>query len=90
VISMNNATNRHTVAERKVPMTSRTFKSAAARTFRTANPGAGATVVWTHGPVAVTWHDGTDGFSGTFTATADGYRTRTMHAYSLDGIVKVR
>lgn len=71
-------------------MTPVQFRKRAERVFRAGNPGCRPEIKWTHGPVAVVWHDGTPGMSGTFVASADGYRTRTMHASLLDGNVGVR
>ena len=71
-------------------MTKTAFKTEAVRVFRAANPGVKSTVKWTRLPVPVVWADGTKGMTGTFQATAAGYRTRTMIATMLDGRVSVR
>jgi hypothetical protein len=71
-------------------MNTTTFRRKAETMFRKANPDATIAIEWTHGPVTVTWADGTKGISGTFQAQAPGFRTRPMCASLLDGEVAVR
>jgi hypothetical protein len=67
-------------------MTKSATRKQAERIFLAANPDAvGASIVWTHGPARVEWADGSRGWSGTFTATAAGFRTRPMCVASHDG-----
>jgi hypothetical protein len=69
-------------------MNRRTFKATVARLFAKANPGAVAT--WAHGPVAVTWADGSKGLSGVLQASGAGYRARAMVATYHDGGVWIQ
>jgi hypothetical protein len=70
-------------------MRASTFKNRAEAGLRTANPGADIQIEWQHGPVRVTWADGSDGFSGVMAVTAPGFHDRVMVASSIDGMVTV-
>lgn len=66
--------------------TLREFRSRSLRLFRKANPDArsGLVVSWEWSR-RVTFPTGLKGFTGSFTATADGYRTKTVLASWADG-----
>jgi hypothetical protein len=72
-----------------VTETKTSFKKRAVALFKSTNP-KGTTITWTYGPVAVTWSDGTKGWSGTFDAARPGYRNQRMVATLMDGQVSVR
>lgn len=67
------------------------FKARAVAVFHNGNPDAAdAEIEWTFFDTGFKWADGTPGVSGTFRATADGYRTREMVASWHLGSVGVR
>jgi hypothetical protein len=62
-------------------MTKAQFKSKAVALFKGANPDAkGVSIEWTFGPNRVTWADGSQGWTGRFSVSADGFRSREMSA----------
>jgi hypothetical protein len=66
-----------------------TFRRNAERIFRAANPGAQVDK-WVHGPVRVTWADGSKGVSGVMACSGAGYRPRAVVATLHNDGVMVR
>jgi hypothetical protein len=71
----------------KFPTTPALFRRQAEAAFRRANPEAEVAIEWTHSS-RVTWADGSSGFSAVGTATASGYKPKTIVASAnrADGI----
>lgn len=78
---------------RNTPKTPASFRKAAERAFRNANPEAAATSavmfewLWSR---RVKWADGSAGFSGKLRVSAPGFRTREMIASFGQDAVTVR
>lgn len=65
------------------------FKRAAERSFRRANPGVEITIRWMRA-AKVRWIDGSIGYSGSFAVEANGYVRRLMLASYCGGQLMVR
>ena len=73
------------------PKTTRQFRRAAEAGVARANPDAADLALdWVHGPVAVTWADGTRGFSGVMQTRASGYQSQRVVATLHDSRLTVR
>lgn len=70
-------------------MTAKSFKNRVEALLRKTHPTATVGIVWTH-CAKVRWADGTTGYSGVLTATAPGFRTRSMVASFSHGELSVR
>lgn len=62
------------------PKTVKEFRRQAESGFRAANDAPDAAIEWTFGPKRVTFPTGLAGYSGVFTATADGFRPKVCVA----------
>lgn len=69
------------------PKTVAQFRKAAVQSFMFANPDAAdASITWERAE-AVTWADGSRGFSGSMIVQASGFRTRRMLATYCGGMM---
>lgn len=67
------------------PTNTREFRREAVKVFHRANPDAhNVKITWVRS-AAVTFPTGFTGFTGSFTAEAEGFRTRALHASFVKG-----
>lgn len=70
------------------PTTLAQFRKMTEAGFREANPDArNVRITWVDSRRVSRWADGSAGFSGTFTVTADGYKDRLMLATWCHGLL---